>query len=156
MVQVVEDLSYVVLLRKKLIYIESIPGVLLPHPSSSSSSLSAAAGYPMKMDAYGAPQEAWHYQNNMMNPVANHEYYDHQFQAGGMRIAPSMSSLEALLSKLPSVGPSAATARPVELMKEEEAEEEENEEGESSMPPGYYGFHHHDLNVSSSMNNSGC
>ncbi|XP_042047586.1 protein RICE SALT SENSITIVE 3-like [Salvia splendens] len=115
--KVVEDLSYVVLLRKKVIYIESIPGVLLPHPSSSSSS----AGYPMKMDAYGAPQEAWHYQNNMMNPLAN-EYYDHQFQAEGMRIALSMSSLEALLSKLPSVGPS---SRPVELMKEEEEEENE-------------------------------
>ncbi|KAL1550892.1 protein RICE SALT SENSITIVE 3-like [Salvia divinorum] len=149
--KVVEDLSYVVLLRKKLIYIESIPGVLLPHPSSSpSSSAAAAAAYPLKMDAYGAPQEAWHYQNNLMNPVAN-EYYD-QFQ-GGMRIAPSMSSLEALLSKLPSVGPSAARPTEMELMKEEE----ENEEGESSMPPPpYYGFHHHDLNVSSSMNNSGC
>ncbi|XP_042057028.1 protein RICE SALT SENSITIVE 3-like [Salvia splendens] len=136
--KVVEDLSYVVLLRKKLIYIESIPGVLLPHPSSLS--LSGAAAYPSatKMDA---PQEAWHYQNNLMNPLAN-EYYDHQ-----MRIAPSMSSLEALLSKLPSVGPSSATARPVELMKEEE-----EEEGESSMPPGYYAFHHQDLNV----NNSGC
>ena len=52
----------------------------------------------------------WHYQNNLLN----HEYYD-------PRITPSMSSLEALLSKLPSV----------------EAKEE-NEAGESSMPPPYY------------------
>ncbi|KAL1565656.1 protein RICE SALT SENSITIVE 3-like isoform X1 [Salvia divinorum] len=73
--KVVEDLSYVVLLRKKLIYIESIPGVLLPHPSSSS-----------------VPQD----QNNLMNHHVPNEYYD-------PRITPSMSSLEALLSKLPSV-----------------------------------------------------
>ncbi|XP_042058549.1 protein RICE SALT SENSITIVE 3-like isoform X1 [Salvia splendens] len=102
--KVVEDLSYVVLLRKKLIYIESIPGVLLPHPSSSSSSSPYAS----------VPPEMWHYQNNLMNHVVPNEYYD-------PRITPSMSSLEALLSKLPSV----------------EAKEE-NEAGESSMPPPYY------------------
>ena len=30
-----EDLSYVVMLRRKFGYLESIPGVLLPHPSSA-------------------------------------------------------------------------------------------------------------------------
>nr|GMD37018.1 transcription factor LHW-like [Ipomoea batatas] len=77
--KVIEDLSYVVLLRKKFSYIESIPGVLLPHPSS--------AAYPMKIDGYALSPEAWppHFPANI--------------------ITPSMSSLEALLSKLPSVVP---------------------------------------------------
>ncbi|CBI32118.3 unnamed protein product, partial [Vitis vinifera] len=42
--KVIEDLSYVVLLRKKFGYIESIPGVLLPHPSPSP--------FPFKVDGY--------------------------------------------------------------------------------------------------------
>ncbi|GAB2214214.1 hypothetical protein Droror1_Dr00018554 [Drosera rotundifolia] len=90
--KVVEDLSYVVLLRKKFGYIESIPGVLLPHPSS--------AAFPCRTDIYGNP-DMWHYQNTMAPPI---EYgYDHFAQP--MKITPSMSSLEALLSKLPSVVP---------------------------------------------------
>ena len=36
--QVAEDLSYVVMLRRKFGYLESIPGVLLPHPSSAATS----------------------------------------------------------------------------------------------------------------------
>ncbi|KAJ9563808.1 hypothetical protein OSB04_008968 [Centaurea solstitialis] len=48
--KVIEDLSYVVMLRKKLSYIESIPGVLLPHPSSSL--------YPFKAEGYNTP-ELW-------------------------------------------------------------------------------------------------
>ncbi|XP_061371417.1 protein RICE SALT SENSITIVE 3-like [Gastrolobium bilobum] len=89
--KVIEDLSYVVLLRKKLSYIESIPGVLLPHPSSST--------YPYKVEGYGAPEQ-WHFQGSV-TPSA--ELYDHFNQP--LKITPSMSSLEALLSKLPSVVP---------------------------------------------------
>ncbi|KAG8366179.1 hypothetical protein BUALT_Bualt17G0049700 [Buddleja alternifolia] len=174
--KVIEDLSYVVLLRKKLSYIESIPGVLLPHPSSSA--------YTSKIDAYGAPQESWHYQNNLLPP---NEYYDHSAHQP-MKITPSMSSLEALLSKLPSVvpGPPSAhfeaqnhylstTTRPMELMGVEKVAKEEYEDedrhehdaGETSggsVPPYYHHHHHHsqhfayhhDLNVSSSMNNNDC
>ncbi|XP_010543989.1 PREDICTED: uncharacterized protein LOC104816749 [Tarenaya hassleriana] len=95
--KVIEDLSYVVMLRKKFSYIESIPGVLLPHPSSS--------GYPF---INGSPSDTWHF------PVAphppppenhHHHFYHHQPPPLPMKITPSMSSLEALLSKLPSVVP---------------------------------------------------
>ena len=36
MPQVAEDLSYVVMLRRKFGYLENIPGVLLQHPSTAS------------------------------------------------------------------------------------------------------------------------
>ncbi|XP_073135106.1 protein RICE SALT SENSITIVE 3 [Henckelia pumila] len=159
--KVIEDLSYVVLLRKKFSYIESIPGVLLPHPSSSA--------YPFKIDAYGTPQDiqAWHFQNNLIQP---NEFQDH-FAHPPMKIAPSMSSLEALLSKLPSVVPVSSsspspcveahahyfssTSRPMELMgvekvEKEEFEEEdkhENDAGEASgsmhHPYNHHHQHHH-------------
>lgn len=87
----VEDLSYVVLLRKKFGYIESIPGVLLPHPSSSSC---PNAGYG------GAADSAWHFQANLQPPSDLCDPFNQPF-----KITPSMSSLEALLSKLPSVVP---------------------------------------------------
>ncbi|XAR65045.1 hypothetical protein NMG60_11009001 [Bertholletia excelsa] len=95
--KVIEDLNYVVLLRKKFSYIESIPGVLLPHPSST-------ATYPFKIDGYNSPDQPWHYQGNLpVVPPPTELVYDHFNQP--MRITPSMSSLEALLSKLPSVVP---------------------------------------------------
>ncbi|KAL2484553.1 Serine/threonine-protein kinase WNK (With No Lysine)-related [Abeliophyllum distichum] len=162
--KVIEDLSYVVLLRKKFSYIESIPGVLLPHPSS--------AAYP------NAP-EAFHFQNNMIPPT---EFYNHFNQP--LKITPSMSSLEALLSKLPSVTSVSsppvsgyyepqtqhlASTRHIELMgvekvaKEEFDEEEGNEkdvgETSNSAPPYHHHMHyayHHDLNLSSSLHNNGC
>ncbi|KAB5537955.1 hypothetical protein DKX38_015488 [Salix brachista] len=93
--KVIEDLSYVVLLRKKFSYIESIPGVLLPHPSSSV--------YPYKVDGYGTASDTWHYQGSSIAPPSPTEF-DHSNQVP-FKIAPSMSSLEALLSKLPSVVP---------------------------------------------------
>ncbi|GFY91018.1 serine/threonine-protein kinase WNK (With No Lysine)-like protein [Actinidia rufa] len=98
---VIEDLSYLVFLRKKFIYIESIPGVLLPHPASSA--------YPFKNEGYNAP-EAWHFQvTNILAPPPPAEFYDHHVNQH-MRITPSMSSLEALLSKLPSVVPPTAAS----------------------------------------------
>ncbi|XP_060214338.1 transcription factor LHW-like [Lycium barbarum] len=99
--KVIEDLSYVVLLRKKFSYIESIPGVLLPHPSSSA--------YPFKVDGYGVPPDAWHFQANLAAAApAPAELYEHFNQHQHVKITPSMSSLEALLSKLPSVVPADA------------------------------------------------
>ncbi|XP_065864316.1 protein RICE SALT SENSITIVE 3-like [Euphorbia lathyris] len=177
--KVIEDLSYVVLLRKKFSYIESIPGVLLPHPSSSA--------FPMKIDGYAnATQEpaAWHYPNIAPQP----EFYDH-FNQVPFKVTPSMSSLEALLSKLPSVvpppqpGDAAAYCnspqaqshylsiqRPVEFMgmeskiaKEEIDEDYKGEhdlgESSSSISAAYrrqqFQQHQHDLNVSSSRINDG-
>ncbi|XP_027099495.2 protein RICE SALT SENSITIVE 3-like [Coffea eugenioides] len=166
--KVVEDLSYVVLLRKKFGYIESIPGVLLPHPSS--------AAYPFKIDGYGAT-EGWHFQGNL---APHAEYYDHLHQP--MKITPSMSSLEALLSKLPSVVVPASSPpmpayngeappqylmmnKPMELMGTEKVAKEEFEEdkqekdaGESSSSMSSYHHHfgyHQDLNVTEAMHNHG-
>lgn len=105
--KVIEDLSYVVQLRKQFNYIESIPGVLLPHPSSSA--------YPIKIDGYGgAPEGYWqHYPpSGMTTTIAPPpEFFNnHHQQTMAMKITPSMSSLEALLSKLPSVVPPEVSA----------------------------------------------
>ncbi|CAA2958213.1 RICE SALT SENSITIVE 3-like [Olea europaea subsp. europaea] len=110
------------------------------------------------------------------------DFYNHFNQP--MKITPSMSSLEALLSKLPSVIPVSsppvsgyyepqpqhlALTRPIELMgvdkvaKEELGEEEGNEkdvgETSNSAPPYRHHVHfayNHDLNLSSSLHNNGC
>nr|QDF82425.1 protein RICE SALT SENSITIVE 3 isoform X1 [Cymbidium goeringii] len=98
--KVMEDISFIVLLRKKFAYLESIPGVLLPHPSSSAvplrieGQLPDSWQLPIPRGALAAPDPA----------APTFDLYDHFSQQ--MSIAPSMSSLEALLSKLPSVGPS--------------------------------------------------
>ncbi|XP_073010143.1 protein RICE SALT SENSITIVE 3-like isoform X2 [Typha latifolia] len=91
MSKVVEDLSYVVMLRKKFSYLESIPGVLLPHPSSSA--------FP------SAPENLQVHSPGLAPPPV--EFYDQFSQQIG--VMPSMSSLEALLSKLPSVSPGPST-----------------------------------------------
>ncbi|KAG0466713.1 hypothetical protein HPP92_018293 [Vanilla planifolia] len=128
--KVMEDLSFVVHLRKKFAYLESIPGVLLPHPSSP------AVPIGMQPIPRGVT----------MPPI---EYYDQS------RISPSMSSLEALLSKLPSVGqvpqgcyemPAVATRRTdsggvegARVAKEEFGEGDYGGgESSSSMADGYY------------------
>ncbi|XP_051121979.1 protein RICE SALT SENSITIVE 3 isoform X2 [Andrographis paniculata] len=193
--KVVEDLSYVVMLRKKFSYIESIPGVLLPHPSSSSAAAYPSSPYKFN-DPYAAappPAEAWPpYQNhNSINmntiPTNDHHYnssYDH-FPT--MKITPSMSSLEALLSKLPSVVPAGQNNNPYlqsappedpigaadgKIAKEEYHDGDDDDDDNNSAAAGgesggaaaayrhqqqqqHYGYHH-DLNVSSSMDNNGC
>lgn len=175
--KVIEDLSYVVLLRKKFSYIESIPGVLLPHPSSSA--------YPYKGEGgYGAPEQ-WHFQGNnhhLASPQGEqlYEHHHHHFNNLPLKITPSMSSLEALLSKLPSVVPpttqpsshhqqqllpSSQQQRPLEFMgmhsNQKVAKEELDEEvyrpeldiGESSssMP----GYHHFQQDQSNNVTRSG-
>ncbi|KAK7252359.1 hypothetical protein RIF29_36245 [Crotalaria pallida] len=179
--KVIEDLSYVVLLRKKFSYIESIPGVLLPHPSSSA--------YPYKVEGYSTVPEQWHFQGSIAPPPPELYNNDH-FNLQPLKITPSMSSLEALLSKLPSVVPpppqlppqtqpqshvlQPQSQRPLEFigMQKVAKEELDNEEvyrpeldmGESSSSmPGYHHQHHfhhqqHDQNVTSSSganNNNG-
>ncbi|GLU03064.1 hypothetical protein SLE2022_202820 [Rubroshorea leprosula] len=96
--KVIEDqLSFVVPLRKGFSYIESIPGVLLPHPSPSA--------FPFKADEYSGTLETCHYPGTI---APQPQLYDHFNQP--MKITPSMRSLEALLSKLPSVVPPPASA----------------------------------------------
>ncbi|XP_066371414.1 protein RICE SALT SENSITIVE 3-like [Miscanthus floridulus] len=109
MKKVAEDLSYVVMLRRKFGYLESIPGVLLPHPSSPGVVFPCGVGPPPVIAASAWP--------GMMPPHAAAgpplELYDPYGAGAGpagaaaasMHIMPSMSSLEALLSKLPSVVP---------------------------------------------------
>ncbi|KAF8039458.1 hypothetical protein BT93_B1866 [Corymbia citriodora subsp. variegata] len=175
---VVEDLSYVVLLRKRFSYIESIPGVLLPHPSSSS--------YP-NVGYGGAPDGAWHFQANLQPPSDFCDPFNQPF-----KVTPSMSSLEALLSKLPSVVPPPGSEYcheqpplqfmtpppqrpPLVLMagleKVEAKEEMEEDYGEgrsnavgesSSSMSGYrrpartqYFYHHQDVNSTSNASNNG-
>lgn len=155
-----EDLSYIVLLRKKFHHLESIPGVLLPHPSSSI--------YPYKTDAPGT----WPFHPNATPQM---EYYNNYNQ-----ITPSMSSLEALLSKLPSVVPTSPSSsgyyeptqnflssqRPSELMgmgnvAKEETEDEfghERDMGESSSSLSLFQQqqqHYHHINVKDTAPNKG-
>ncbi|XP_042499066.1 uncharacterized protein LOC122077246 isoform X2 [Macadamia integrifolia] len=97
--KVVEDPSYVVLLRKKFSYLESIPGVLLPHPSSSA--------FPFKVEGCSSAADTWPGNSALTAPTITamtNEFYNQYGQP--VKITPSMSSLEALLSKLPSVVPS--------------------------------------------------
>lgn len=148
--KVMEDLSFIVLLRKKFAYLESIPGVLLPHPSSST--------FPLRIDSQ--MPESWQLpipRGALATPPAappSFDLYDHFSQQ--MRIAPSMSSLEALLSKLPSVGPAQPSlAQPSQLgcydvpvpemdggggerATKEEVDEYGAGESSSSMPYSYY------------------
>ncbi|MED6109940.1 hypothetical protein PIB30_038285 [Stylosanthes scabra] len=174
--KVIEDLSYVVLLRKKFSYIESIPGVLLPHPSSSA--------YPYKVEGvvgYGGNNNnnilehhhQWHhhhFQGTIMPPPTptTELFYDHHHHFNSsnnssmaLKITPSMSSLEALLSKLPSVVPPQSQSqeqRALEFMggiqkvvaaKEEELDNDNDDEvyrpeldiGESSTSMHHH--HHH-------------
>lgn len=148
-----------VMLRKKLSYIESIPGVLLPHPSASL--------YPFKPEGYNTP-EVWPNFHGGVNDLAT--TYNQP-----LNITPSMSSLEALLSKLPSVVPVCSspfqappfseTTQPhfVAVSPEKEVPEEEEEEvkdvGECSSSMSSYGHHHqhfqhHEINASSCMANN--
>lgn len=131
--KVVEDLSYIVALRKKFAYLESIPGVFLPHPS--------ATGIPMTMP----PTEHWHSygiptQAMLPLPLPQMDVYDH---LSTTHITPSMSSLEALLSKLPEVGPSTAVAsgssnRYYDQANLQIAKEEVDEDAYGSSSMSYY------------------
>ncbi|KAL8253649.1 hypothetical protein R6Q59_031870 [Mikania micrantha] len=165
----IEDLNYVVLLRKKLSYIESIPGVLLPHPSSTA--------YPFKLpQPYNSTSEAaWHMHMHGGNAtmqqqeVAPGEFYHMYNYNQALNITPSMSSLEALLSKLPSVVPVSSPPfceaapphlvadhyfRAVEAAKEDEDANDGTGECSSSNTSAYHFPYHHDLNVSSCMPNN--
>ncbi|KAL8269077.1 hypothetical protein R6Q59_002875 [Mikania micrantha] len=161
--KVIEDLSYIVMLRKKLSYIESIPGVLLPHPSSSLYP-NYKAVVATTAEGYNIPQ-AWHFHGGGVDLPAVYNQ--------PMNITPSMSSLEALLSKLPAVVP-VVSSPPVEAPtyceaaqphfvavspEKEEEDMEVKDVGECSSSKSSYDLHHQhfqhlDSNVSSCMTNN--
>ncbi|KAF8407946.1 hypothetical protein HHK36_007086 [Tetracentron sinense] len=155
--KVMEDLSYIALLRKNFSHLESIPGVLMPHPSSSA--------IPFKVDRLAdnwpsyptlAPSTTTELDYHFNNPV---------------KITPSMNSLEALLSKLPSVivpplsryceSPQFFPSQsPMELMGMEKVAKEYGHERDmgkisNSMSPYHHCYHHHHLNVTSRGFNNG-
>ncbi|XP_062220257.1 protein RICE SALT SENSITIVE 3-like isoform X2 [Phragmites australis] len=115
MKKVVEDLSYVVMLRRKFGYLESIPGVLLPHPSSAAFPAGGCVGGPADAACSWPP-----------GLVPSMELFDPYGQAAAaaaqMHIVPSMSSLETLLSKLPSVDLAAAGAGGMAMVAKEEVD----------------------------------
>lgn len=134
--------------------------MLLPHPSSSA--------FPFKVDGYSTP-DAWHFQGALATQA---EFYDQYNQP--LKITPSISSLEALLSKLPSVVPPCNTPeqsqfmpsqRPLEFMglekmAKEELDEEvyrpELEVGEgSSSIPAYRRQQHFHQNQDQNATNGG-
>ncbi|KAL8230073.1 hypothetical protein R6Q57_014973 [Mikania cordata] len=147
------------MVRKKLSYIESIPGVLLPHPSSSSSL------NPYKSAASNM-LESWLFQRGGNVGGGGGDLQAVYIEP--TNITPSMSSLEALLSKLPSVVPvnslpagppyfEAAQPHYVAVSPEKEADEENFKDlGECSSSMSSYGhqhqlFQHHYL-IKSSTN----
>lgn len=79
-----EDPSYILLLRKKFTYLENIPGVLLPHPASPAIPV-IPDSMQVQIQGYAQQMDFW----------ANQQ----------VRMMPSINSLDALLSKLPAVGP---------------------------------------------------
>uniref|UniRef100_A0A0A9A8J4 Uncharacterized protein n=1 Tax=Arundo donax TaxID=35708 RepID=A0A0A9A8J4_ARUDO len=104
------------MLRRKFGYLESIPGVLLPHPSS-------AGAFPTG-GCMGPPPDIATWPPGLMPlpagplPLELYDPYGAVVPPGGpaaaapMHIMPSMSSLEALLSKLPSVVPAPTPLQP--------------------------------------------
>ncbi|WVZ73722.1 hypothetical protein U9M48_022000 [Paspalum notatum var. saurae] len=124
MKKVAEDLSYVVMLRRKFGYLESIPGVLLPHPSSAAfpaaGGVGAVVGGPADAACGGWPPGLVPPMDQLYDPYAQQA----AAAAAQMHIVPSMSSLEALLSKLPSVDPASAgmVAATTTTMAKEEAD----------------------------------
>ncbi|KAG8072360.1 hypothetical protein GUJ93_ZPchr0006g41893 [Zizania palustris] len=112
MTKVAEDLSYVVTLRRKFSYLESIPGVLLPHPSSASFPGGMPDAPSWAPGGVGPPMELY-------DPYYNGQAAAAAEAAAQMHVVPSMSSLEALLSKLPSVGPTVTGGGMGAMAKEE-------------------------------------
>lgn len=123
--KVIEDLNFVIHLQRKFNYLLAIPGVFLPHPSSSlqSKATEDQAGSPWQLQGESSTRRhlekcfSWNgttmmvdqnQQQQQMASVAGPVLIDtlpHQ----QLSVTPSMSSLQALLSKLPSVTPSQYT-----------------------------------------------
>lgn len=98
--QVAEDHSYVAQVQNIFSYFHGVPGFLLPHPTSSSPII------PFKLHEfnhcsphYTPPSHTVHSSLSTMEHLYNTNFNQQ------LMITSSMSSLEALLSKLPSVVP---------------------------------------------------
>ncbi|XP_030940705.1 protein RICE SALT SENSITIVE 3-like [Quercus lobata] len=98
--KVAEDPSYVAQVQNIFSYFHGVPGFLLPHPASSSPTT------PFKLHEfnhwsphYTSPSHTVHSSLSTMEHLYNINFNQQ------LMITPSMSSLEALLSKLPSVVP---------------------------------------------------
>ncbi|KAH9314677.1 hypothetical protein KI387_023304, partial [Taxus chinensis] len=130
--KVTEDLKLVILLQREFKYLLSTPGVLPPHPSSqahstfatvlthedgeiiSSQKLKSSEDYRhlQNMNLIGIPNQDYNFQ--ACGGILNFSSHDHQdlhsldMSAGLGTVVPSMSSLQVLLSKLPSVTPSSS------------------------------------------------
>ncbi|KAK9278988.1 hypothetical protein L1049_028570 [Liquidambar formosana] len=94
---VIEDLGFVVQLQRKFCYLQSIPGFLLPHPSSS-----AIPFMNHTCSDCSAPNTTWpfHMTGNPLTTIDIHDYFNQPAM-----FTLSMSSLEELLAKPPSVMP---------------------------------------------------
>ncbi|XP_031495414.1 protein RICE SALT SENSITIVE 3-like [Nymphaea colorata] len=102
--KVLEDSDFISRIRRSLIYLQSIPGVLLPHPPSLSYATGTAPLVSLPIE-----NQLHSYSGIFRNIPSEHT----SFAAQDHEILPSMNSLEALLSKLPSVGqPSSSTSAP--------------------------------------------
>ncbi|GMN41663.1 hypothetical protein TIFTF001_010882 [Ficus carica] len=79
-----------------------------------------------------SPDHSWHFQGSQLAPQPHELYHDHlhHYNQLPLKITPSMSSLEALLSKLPSVVPPPLTPPPPP-------------QAIMSMSPHHHHHHHH-------------
>lgn len=120
-----EDLNYVVQLRKKFSYLECIPGFLLPHPSSLSLiPIKTEEDYNDNNNNSNMSVYCW--PNNIIDSSSVGNIGPSELVQGNfvpLSITPSMSSLESFLSKLPSVLPASSPStsdpsclRPVDSM----------------------------------------
>ncbi|KAH9314734.1 hypothetical protein KI387_023361, partial [Taxus chinensis] len=132
--KVTEDLKYVIFLQKEFKYLLSTPGVLPPHPSfqatfatglskdstrsthedgeiisSQKQKSSEDYRYLQNMNLIGGPDQYYNYMacgGNLNLASQDHQDLHSLGRTGLATVVPSMSSLQALLSKLPPVTPS--------------------------------------------------
>ncbi|KAL4182013.1 hypothetical protein AMTRI_Chr12g240340 [Amborella trichopoda] len=102
LLKVMEDLNYIAILKKKFSYLHSIPGVLLPHPSTN---LQTNTTHPHTCQSHLQNRPAFY---PLLSPQPNTNPPKQTFSPNFLSpqttlIAPSMTSLESLLSKLPSI-----------------------------------------------------
>ncbi|EFJ22653.1 hypothetical protein SELMODRAFT_34641, partial [Selaginella moellendorffii] len=100
--KVLEDLNLVILLQRKFTYLQTIPGVFAPHPNTLNHSIHQAA---MIAGSSGRkiPERP---------PLSKSLNTGHSSPGVVPHLHPSMSSLHALLSKLPSVSDNALVPPP--------------------------------------------
>eukprot|EP00252_Welwitschia_mirabilis_P018311 TRINITY_DN4069_c0_g1_i2.p1 TRINITY_DN4069_c0_g1~~TRINITY_DN4069_c0_g1_i2.p1 ORF type:complete len:374 (+),score=73.21 TRINITY_DN4069_c0_g1_i2:105-1226(+) len=118
--KIVEDLNFVIFLQRKFNYLQSIPGVFAMHPAftfdlSKSKGLIEHCHHPQKQQQeqqrqqYGSIAVDGNPAASYLKSCNNGTFYGNAYPGGNINrgmdatMQPSMSSLQALLSKLPSV-----------------------------------------------------